>query len=134
MTAAAPETHSLRRGLVADRACVAAFTSQAVGPPASLRALAPEPTRQTRAGVEHDRNRGERSHRQERPSRTPARALVQLRRDEEPNPDAERVTNAFRYLAPVHPNAHRGERPITIEWALSTPLLPEWVRRWRNVT
>jgi len=48
--------------------------------------------------------------------------------------DARSVTNAFRYLGPVHPHAHRGERPITIEWELSTPLLPEWVRRWRNVT
>jgi len=48
--------------------------------------------------------------------------------------DARGVTNAFRYLGPVQPRAHRGERPITIEWELSTPLLPEWVRRWRNVT
>ena len=48
--------------------------------------------------------------------------------------DARGVTSAFRYLGPVQPHAHRGERPITIEWELSTPLLPEWVRRWRNVT
>lgn len=47
--------------------------------------------------------------------------------------DARGVTNAFRYLGPVEPVDHRGERPITIEWALTTPLLPEWVRRWRNV-
>jgi hypothetical protein len=30
------------------------------------------------------------------------------------------------------PRSHRGERPITIEWELGTPLLPEWVRRWGN--
>jgi superfamily II DNA or RNA helicase/HKD family nuclease len=48
--------------------------------------------------------------------------------------DARGVTSAFRYLGPVHPHTHRGERPITIEWELSTPLLPDWVRRWRNVT
>jgi superfamily II DNA or RNA helicase/HKD family nuclease len=48
--------------------------------------------------------------------------------------DARGVTDAFRFLGPVLPRAHRGERPITIEWELSTPLLPEWVRRWRNVS
>ncbi|MGB8929890.1 MAG: DUF3427 domain-containing protein [Anaeromyxobacteraceae bacterium] len=47
--------------------------------------------------------------------------------------DARGVTSAFRYLGPVQPHAHRGERPITIEWKLGTPLLPEWVRRWGNV-
>jgi superfamily II DNA or RNA helicase/HKD family nuclease len=47
--------------------------------------------------------------------------------------DARGVTSAFRYLGPVEPHAHRGERPITIEWKLETPLLPEWVRRWGNV-
>jgi hypothetical protein len=47
--------------------------------------------------------------------------------------DARGVTSAFRYLGPVQPRAHRGERPITIEWELATPLLPEWVRRWGNV-
>jgi hypothetical protein len=47
--------------------------------------------------------------------------------------DARGVTSAFRYLGPVEPVSHRGERPITIEWKLATPLLPEWVRRWRNV-
>lgn len=47
--------------------------------------------------------------------------------------DARGVTSAFRYLGPVEPHAHRGERPITIEWTLGTPLLPEWVRRWGNV-
>ena len=48
--------------------------------------------------------------------------------------DARGVTNAFRFLGPVQPRSHRGERPITIEWELSTPLAAEWVRRWRNVT
>ena len=48
--------------------------------------------------------------------------------------DSRGVTNAFRYLGPVEPVSHRGERPITIEWRLGTPLLPEWVRRWKNVS
>ena len=47
--------------------------------------------------------------------------------------DARGITNAFRYLGPVQTHAHRGERPITVEWKLGTPLLPEWVRRWGNV-
>src|SRR5205823_5903254 len=47
--------------------------------------------------------------------------------------DTRGVTNAFRFLGPVSPKAYRGERPITIEWELSTPMSPEWVRRWRNV-
>jgi superfamily II DNA or RNA helicase len=46
--------------------------------------------------------------------------------------DSRGVTGAFRYLGPVVPRSHRGERPITIEWELGTPLLPEWVRRWGN--
>ncbi len=44
--------------------------------------------------------------------------------------DARGLTQAFRYLGPVAPAKHTGERPITIEWKLGTPLLPEWVRRW----
>jgi superfamily II DNA or RNA helicase/HKD family nuclease len=47
--------------------------------------------------------------------------------------DARGVTSAFRYLGPVEPSSYRGERPITIEWELQSPLLPEWVRRWRNI-
>jgi hypothetical protein len=47
--------------------------------------------------------------------------------------DARGVTSAFRFLGQVEPKSHRGERPITIEWELRTPLLPEWVRRWRNI-
>ena len=47
--------------------------------------------------------------------------------------DARGVTCAFRYLGPVEPVKHSGERPITIEWKLGTPLLPEWVRRWGTV-
>jgi superfamily II DNA or RNA helicase len=47
--------------------------------------------------------------------------------------DPRGVTNAFRYLGPVEPVHHHGERPITIEWGLATPLLPEWIRRWSNV-
>jgi superfamily II DNA or RNA helicase len=48
--------------------------------------------------------------------------------------DARGFTSPFRYLGPVTPAAHRGERPITIEWSLATPLRPEWVRRWRAVS
>jgi len=44
--------------------------------------------------------------------------------------DARGVTQAFRYLGPVQPQSARGERPITIEWALSTPLAPAWLRKW----
>ena len=62
------------------------------------------------------------------------RGVVPLLFVRESKKDVRGVTNAFRYLGPVRPMAHRGERPITIEWELSTPLLPEWVRRWRNVT
>jgi hypothetical protein len=47
--------------------------------------------------------------------------------------DSRNVTSAFRYLGPVEPVKHSGERPITIEWRLGTPLLPEWVRRWGTV-
>jgi hypothetical protein len=48
--------------------------------------------------------------------------------------DARGVTCAFRYLGPVTPRAFHGERPITVEWVLQTPLRPEWVRRWSNVS
>lgn len=48
--------------------------------------------------------------------------------------DARGVTNAFRFLGAVQPRSHRGERPITIEWELPTPLRSEWVRRWGNVS
>lgn len=44
--------------------------------------------------------------------------------------DSRGVTCPFRYLGVVVPNAHHGERPITVEWSLRTPLRPEWVRRW----
>ena len=47
--------------------------------------------------------------------------------------DSRGVTNAFRYLGPVEPVKHSGERPITMEWKLGTALLPEWVRRWSAV-
>ena len=47
--------------------------------------------------------------------------------------DARGVTSPFRYLGPAEPVAHRGERRITVDWRLATPLLPEWARRWRNV-
>jgi hypothetical protein len=48
--------------------------------------------------------------------------------------DSRGVTCAFRYLGPVMPRAFHGERPITVEWVLKTPLRPEWVRRWSNVS
>lgn len=63
-----------------------------------------------------------------------ARNVLPLLLVREAKKDARGVTSAFRFLGPVHPRSHRGERPITIEWELSTPLLPEWVRRWRNVS
>jgi superfamily II DNA or RNA helicase/HKD family nuclease len=47
--------------------------------------------------------------------------------------DCRGQTQPFRYLGPVEPARHSGERPITIEWRLGTPVLPEWVRRWRTV-
>jgi len=63
-----------------------------------------------------------------------ARNVTPLLFVRESKKDTRGVTSAFRFLGPVQPRSHRGERPITIEWQLSTPLLPEWVRRWRNVT
>jgi superfamily II DNA or RNA helicase/HKD family nuclease len=48
--------------------------------------------------------------------------------------DARGITRPFRYLGPVVPSDYRGERPITIEWSLRTPLRPEWVRRWSSVS
>ena len=63
-----------------------------------------------------------------------AQGVVPLLFVRESKKDARGVTNAFRFLGPVEPAAHRGERPITIEWKLGTPLLPEWVRAWRNVS
>ena len=48
--------------------------------------------------------------------------------------DSRGVTCAFRFLGSVIPRAFRGERPITIEWVLSTPLRPEWLRKWSNVS
>ena len=47
--------------------------------------------------------------------------------------DARGVTSAFRFLGPVVPERAQGERPISIEWKLGTPLRPEWVRKWGNV-
>ena len=47
--------------------------------------------------------------------------------------DARGVTCAFRFLGAVTPERVQGERPISIEWRLGTPLRPEWVRRWSNV-
>jgi hypothetical protein len=63
-----------------------------------------------------------------------ARRVTPLLFVRESKKDSRGVTSAFRFLGPVHPRSHRGERPITIEWELSTPLLPEWLRRWRNVS
>jgi superfamily II DNA or RNA helicase len=48
--------------------------------------------------------------------------------------DARGVTCAFRFLGAVTPERVRGERPISIEWRLGTPLRSEWVRRWGNVS
>jgi hypothetical protein len=47
--------------------------------------------------------------------------------------DARGVTCGFRFLGAVTPERVEGERPISIEWRLGTPLRSEWVRRWGNV-
>ncbi len=47
--------------------------------------------------------------------------------------DGRGVTCAFRFLGAVSPERVHGERPISIEWRLDTPLRSEWVRRWSNV-
>lgn len=47
--------------------------------------------------------------------------------------DARGLTRAFRFLGPVAPQRVEGERPISIEWRLDTPLRAEWIRRWGNV-
>lgn len=47
--------------------------------------------------------------------------------------DERGVTSAFRYLGPVAPGSVSGERPISIEWKLGTPLRSEWVRKWGNI-
>jgi hypothetical protein len=65
-----------------------------------------------------------------RPSEEGSTPLLFVR---ESKKDTRGVTTAFRYLGPVKPVKHSGERPITIEWKLGTPLLPEWVRHWGTV-
>jgi hypothetical protein len=46
--------------------------------------------------------------------------------------DARGATGApFRFLGVVTPVRAHGERPITIEWALPTPIVDSWLRRWR---
>jgi hypothetical protein len=47
--------------------------------------------------------------------------------------DSRAVTSAFLYLGPVKPETVRGERPISIEWALATPAPTAFVRGWTNV-
>lgn len=47
--------------------------------------------------------------------------------------DERGVTCAFVFLGAVSPERVVGERPISVEWKLSAPLRPEWVRRWANV-
>jgi superfamily II DNA or RNA helicase len=83
---------------------------------------------QSKSGTEQTSAQGQRHL---EPAATGVTPLLFVR---ESKRDARGVTNAFRYLGPVHPRSHRGERPITIDWELETPILPEWVRRWRNVS
>lgn len=73
----------------------------------------------------------ERGLRHLRPMERGVRPLLFVR---EAKKDGRGVTNAFRYLGAVRPHAHRGERPITVEWELPAPLRAEWVRRWGNVS
>ncbi len=65
-----------------------------------------------------------------RPAEQGVKPLLFVR---EAKKDGRGVTSAFRYLGPVEPMKHSGERPITLEWKLGTPLLPEWMRRWSAV-
>ncbi|MCB9662030.1 MAG: DUF3427 domain-containing protein [Sandaracinaceae bacterium] len=44
--------------------------------------------------------------------------------------DQRGMTVPFRYLGPVTPASHRGERPITVEWELSAEIPPELFRHW----
>lgn len=44
--------------------------------------------------------------------------------------DQRGMTVPFRYLGPVTPLRHRGERPITVEWQLSAEIPPELFRHW----
>ena len=63
-----------------------------------------------------------------------AEGITSLLLVRETKKDARGITCPFRYLGPVVPNSFRGERPITIEWSLQTPLRPEWMRKWGNVS
>lgn len=44
--------------------------------------------------------------------------------------DQRGMTMPFRNLGPVTPLAHRGERPITVEWQLGSEIPPELFRHW----
>ncbi len=49
-------------------------------------------------------------------------------------PAFEPEYDGFRWLEPNHrAQVARLIRWLTIEWELGTPLLPEWVRRWRTI-
>ena len=52
--------------------------------------------------------------------------LVRERSDERPG-----VTMSFRYLGPVAPDGHEGERPISIEWRLAHPMPHDLLERGR---
>jgi superfamily II DNA or RNA helicase/HKD family nuclease len=82
---------------------------------------------QSQADTRQNDPRGQRHVDPERAKVTP---LLFVR---ETKKDARGVTAAFRYLGPVAPTNVRGERPISIEWKLRTPLRSEWVRKWGNV-
>ena len=64
----------------------------------------------------------------------PAEAgVVPLLFARETKKDERGLTRAFRFLGAVEPVRVDGERPISIEWRLATPLRAEWVERWSNV-
>ncbi len=69
-------------------------------------------------------------HRHLRPAELGIEPLLFVR---ETQKDERGVTAAFRYLGPVSPQSAQGERPISVEWRMQTPLKPEWVRRWASV-
>lgn len=81
---------------------------------------------QSQAGTRQEDRSGRRHL---RPAEEKVQPLLFVR---EAKKDERGVTGAFRYLGPVAPQSARGERPISIEWGLTAPLQPEWVRRWSN--
>jgi superfamily II DNA or RNA helicase/HKD family nuclease len=83
---------------------------------------------QSQSETRQDDNKGRRHL---RPLEAGVQSLLLVR---ETQKDERGATAAFRYLGPVSPQSAQGERPISVEWRMQTPLKPEWVRRWASVT